>query len=243
MKHFHQQNLLLLICALAWCAGLRAQDELARLIKSNGLAQTIAQLEQALAKNPADDLARARLKMIIAGNHGVTREESLRLRQIVRTHTHRATEVLIPPEEPGEPLIVSGTVRSKEGKPIAGALIYVFQADAKGNYTFAHAMDEQNARLFGYMKSGADGRYEFRTIRPGGYAQAPIPQHIHMLVSAPGYREHKCQSTCQLVFADDPRVTAEWREWAGKSGNPILRVTRGTDGAQSCVYDVILEKQ
>lgn len=237
----------LLLQGLCWFAAgtafaQNAHGDLAQRIKTNGLAKTIAQLEQTLAKNSDDEIARTNLKMIIAGDYGVTRTESLRLRQVVRKHTHRATEVLVPPNEPGEPLLVSGTIRSTKGEAISGALIYVFQADAKGNYTHARAMDEQKARLFGYMKTGADGRYEFRTIRPGGYQQAPIPQHIHMLVTAPGYREHKCQSTCQLVFEDDPRMTEEWHEWARAGGNPVLHVTRDQDGTQKCVYDVELEK-
>jgi protocatechuate 3,4-dioxygenase beta subunit len=150
--------------------------------------------------------------------------------------------VLAPPDEPGEPLIVSGTVRDTDGKPIAGALIYVFHADAKGYYTPARAMDEPNARLFGYMKTGADGRYEFRTIRPGGYPKQPIPQHIHMLVTAAGHRDHRCRSTCQLVFADDPRMTAEWHKWAKEGGNPVLSVKRDQEGIQKCFYDIVLQR-
>jgi protocatechuate 3,4-dioxygenase beta subunit len=101
-------------------------------------------------------------------------------------------------------------------------------------------MDEPNARLFGYMKTSTNGRYEFRTIRPGGYPKQPIPQHIHMLVTAAGYRDHRCRSTCQLVFADDPRMTADWHQWAKEGGNPVLSVTRGQDGVQRCVYDIVL---
>jgi protocatechuate 3,4-dioxygenase beta subunit len=149
---------------------------------------------------------------------------------------------LVPPDEPGEPLIVSGTVRDTDGKPVAGALIYVFHADAKGYYAPARAMDEPNARLFGYMKTGADGRYEFRTIRPGGYPKQPIPQHIHMLVTAAGHRDHRCRSTCQLVFADDPRMTAEWHKWAKEGGNPVLSVKRDQEGIQKCFYDIVLQR-
>jgi protocatechuate 3,4-dioxygenase beta subunit len=150
--------------------------------------------------------------------------------------------VLSQPNEPGEPLVVSGTVRNSEGSPIAGALIYVFHADARGSYSLTRVMDEQNARLFGYMKTGPDGRYEFRTVRPGGYPAQPIPQHIHMLVTAAGYRDHACRSTCQLVFDDDPRMTAKWHKWAKEDGNPVLHVVRGQDGVQKCSYDMVLHR-
>lgn len=229
-----------LLCTLLLCYA--PQDELAHAITAEGLRKVIQRYETALQQNSESVEARTMLKRLIAGNYGLAREESLRLRQVVRQHTHLSTDTLVPPDEPGESLVISGTVRSAEGGPISQAFIYVFQADAKGLYTPARAMDESNARLFGYMKTGDDGRYEFRTIRPGGYSGAPIPQHLHMLVTAPGYREHKCQSTCQLVFEDDPRMTAKWHEWARKGGYPVLKVTRSKNGLQSCVYDIVLEK-
>lgn len=205
-------------------------------------AELVARCEKALEQNPADDQALEQLHFIIAKANSLSRDESLHLKQVIRKYTHGSSTVLAPPDEPGEPLIVSGTVRDTEGKPIADALIYVFHADAKGYYAPARAMDEPNARLFGYMKTGADGRYEFRTIRPGGYPKQPIPQHIHMLITAAGYRDHRCRSTCQLVFADDPRMTAEWHKWAKEGGNPVLSVKRDHEGIQKCVYDIVLQR-
>jgi len=206
-------------------------------------SELIRKLEEALKQNPNDDEALEKLHLLLAEGIPILREEKLRLKQVIRQYTRHAHTVLAPPNEPGEAMVVSGTVRDREGKPIVGALVYVFHADARGYYTPDSPMDEPNSRLFGYMKTSADGRYEFRTIRPGGYPQAPIPQHIHMLVTAAGYREHKCRSTCQLLFDDDPHMTAEWHQWAKKDGNPILVVTRDKDGIQRYVYDIVLHKQ
>jgi protocatechuate 3,4-dioxygenase beta subunit len=224
------------------CLMLKTAGTDSALQSSQTQAELIARCEKALEQNPANDQALGQLHLILAKANAISREESLRLRQVIRKYTRGASTILAPPDEPGEPLVVSGTVRDTEGKLIAGALIYVFHADAKGYYTPARVMDEPNARLFGYMKTSADGRYEFRTIRPGGYPKQPIPQHIHMLVTAAGYRDHRCRSTCQLVFADDPRMTAEWHKWAKKDGNPVLSVTRGQDGVQKCVYDIVLQQ-
>lgn len=222
------------------CSKLKAASADSTMQSSQSQAELIARCEKTLEQNPEDDQALQQLHFIVAKANATNRKESLRLKQVIRKYTRRAGTVLAPPDEPGKPLIVSGTVRDTENKPVAEALIYVFHADAKGYYAPARAMDEPNARLFGYMKTGADGRYEFRTIRPGGYSKQPIPQHIHMLVTAVGYRDHRCRSTCQLVFADDPRMTAEWHKWAKEGGNPVLSVTREQDGIQKCVYDIVL---
>jgi hypothetical protein len=203
----------------------------------------IKKYEQTLEANPENDDALDGLHRLLAEFAPMSRDERLRLKHVIRQYTRCARVVLAPPGEPGEPMIISGTVRDPDGQPVAEALISVFHADAKGHYTPSSPTDEPGSRLFGYMKTGADGRYEFRTIRPGGYPHQPIPQHIHLLVSAPGFQEHKCRSTCQLVFEDDPRMTAKWHEWAAKDGNPVLSVTRGQDGVQRCVYDIVLRRE
>lgn len=81
--------------------------------------------------------------------------------------------------EPGEPLIVSGTVRSTSGDPLPGALLDVWQTGANSIYSGLMTEDflpfdipndstgipEFNLR--GRITADSDGRYEFRTIMPG----------------------------------------------------------------------------
>jgi protocatechuate 3,4-dioxygenase beta subunit len=56
-----------------------------------------------------------------------------------------------PAREPGEPLLLEGRVRGADGMPIAGAIVRVFQTDARGYYTpedeRTGRLDEPNARL------------------------------------------------------------------------------------------------
>ena len=105
--------------------------------------------------------------------------------------------------EDGIPTIVKGRVLDLEQKPIAGALLDVWQANAEGFY------DSQVPELHGKMdcrgrfRTDEQGRFIFRTVRPKFYS-VPVdgsvgrmlravnrhsmrPSHIHFMISADGY--------------------------------------------------------
>jgi hypothetical protein len=69
-------------------------------------------------------------------------------------------------DEPGKRLIVSGRVLAPDDKtPAAGVTVYAYNTDAQGYYGENHA--EFPPRLYGWMKTDAEGRVELRTILPG----------------------------------------------------------------------------
>lgn len=82
---------------------------------------------------------------------------------------------------------LSGRVLGRDGRPISGATVEIWQCDARGLYR--HSADRPGQRDgafqgFGRTLTGADGHYAFRTIRPVAYpGRTP---HIHVLVRAPG---------------------------------------------------------
>ncbi|MEY2504133.1 MAG: protocatechuate 3,4-dioxygenase, beta subunit, partial [Verrucomicrobiota bacterium] len=78
-------------------------------------------------------------------------------------------KTVIPPEnEPGEPLVITGKIFQQDGKtPAQGMVLWVYHTDRTGYYN--EKDDASHPRLKGWMKIGADGKYEFRTIRPGAY--------------------------------------------------------------------------
>ena len=93
------------------------------------------------------------------------------------------------PREPGTKLIVTGHVLTRDGKrPVPGARVGVYHADASGTYGARGGM----ARLSGWLLTDAAGRFEIRTVRPGAYLG---PSHIHFIVGGFG--------TYELRFADE----------------------------------------
>lgn len=102
----------------------------------------------------------------------------------------------------GEKLYVSGVVRGLDGKPVAGAVLDVWQADQDGSYE-AQIPGAQE-RLRAIYRTDQDGRYGLWTIAPKGYAipmDGPVgqlieqtdisyyrPSHFHAIVLAEGYQ-------------------------------------------------------
>lgn len=89
----------------------------------------------------------------------------------------------------GQVIVVSGRVLDRDGKPIKGAVLELWQANAAGRYD--HPRDVNPAPLDpnfqGYARLVSDdrGRYRFTTIKPGAYPINPVnpvavrPPHIH----------------------------------------------------------------
>jgi protocatechuate 3,4-dioxygenase beta subunit len=110
----------------------------------------------------------------------------------------------------GERIVVWGDVRDGSGRPVAGQLVEVWQANAAGRY--AHAVDQHAAPLdpnftgAGRCLTDADGRYRFVTIRPGAYPwknhpNAWRPAHIHFSFFG---RSFTSRLVTQLYFPGDP---------------------------------------
>ena len=120
----------------------------------------------------------------------------------------------------GEPCIVRGRVCDPKGKPIAGALLDIWQTASNGMYE-GQDRNQPSFNLRGRLHTGKDGAYEFRTVVPVCYPipdDGPVgqllkvtgrhpyrPAHIHFIVSAKGYKPVVTQ-----VFADtDPYIKSD----------------------------------
>ncbi|MCF4129691.1 intradiol ring-cleavage dioxygenase [Methylobacterium sp. SyP6R] len=103
----------------------------------------------------------------------------------------------------GTPLLVTGSVASADGRPLAGAAVDVWHADDDGAY------DVQQLDALGGLAGRAQfrtdrqGRFHFWTVMPAWYpipADGPVgemlnatsrhpnrPAHVHFMIAAPGH--------------------------------------------------------
>jgi protocatechuate 3,4-dioxygenase, beta subunit len=90
----------------------------------------------------------------------------------------------------GQVIHVMGRVLNVEGQPVRAARVELWQANSYGRYT--HPSDTNPAPLdpnfegFAVQNTDAEGRYRFKTIKPGAYpatADWMRPPHLHFDVT------------------------------------------------------------
>jgi protocatechuate 3,4-dioxygenase beta subunit len=115
----------------------------------------------------------------------------------------------------GERIIVTGRVLDEDGRPLANTLVEVWQANAAGRYI--HRVDQHDAPLDpnffggGRCVTDAEGRYRFRTIKPGAYPWANHPNawrpnHIHFSLFGPSLLT---RLVTQMYFPGDPLLALD----------------------------------
>jgi len=107
----------------------------------------------------------------------------------------------------GDIVHVTGRVLNQKGKPVSGARIEIWQANTHGRY--AHASDpntaaplDPNFQGSAILKTDSNGRYHFKTIKPGPYPISPTSQrtpHIHFDVTG-----KDTKLVTQMFFPDEP---------------------------------------
>src|SRR5258705_9316636 len=103
--------------------------------------------------------------------------------------------------EPGDRLVITGSVRSTSCDSVRDAVLDIWHADARGDY------DNDGYHLRGTLATDASGRFELRTVVPGRYLNGRRyrPSHIHVKLRADGFPE----LTTQLYFEGDPYLDGD----------------------------------
>jgi catechol 1,2-dioxygenase len=122
------------------------------------------------------------------------------------------------------PLVIHGVVKGTDGQPVANAVVECWHANSKGFYShFDPTGAQTDFNLRGAVKTGADGKYEFRTLMPVGYGCPPHgstqqllnslgrhgnrPAHVHFFVTSESHRK----LTTQFNIEGDPLI---WDDFA-----------------------------
>ncbi|MGO4712847.1 intradiol ring-cleavage dioxygenase [Bradyrhizobium sp. 2TAF24] len=105
----------------------------------------------------------------------------------------------------GEPLLVTGSVSSPDGKPLAGATIDVWHSDDDGYYDVQQLEKIGDLAMRARFHADDNGRFHFWSIKPAAYPiphDGPVgqmleaqgrhpwrPAHVHFMISAPGHEQ------------------------------------------------------
>jgi protocatechuate 3,4-dioxygenase beta subunit len=147
----------------------------------------------------------------------------------------------------GEVIYVMGRVLNMKGEPVRGAQLEIWQANAAGRYT--HPSDQNPAPLdpnfggYATIQSDAEGRYRFKTVKPGAY---PVgggwvrPPHIHFDVRGKANR-----LVTQMYFAQEPLNEKDpllQQSWAKESliAQVLPPTAQEEPDARLVVWDIVL---
>lgn len=124
-------------------------------------------------------------------------------------------------DQKGEPMFVHGRILDTAGNPVAGAKIDVWQANDEGFYDVQQKGIQPDFNLRGVFRTGADGRYWFRGVKPKFYPipdDGPVgrllralgrhpyrPAHLHYIVEAEGF----APLVTHIFDPDDPYIASD----------------------------------
>jgi protocatechuate 3,4-dioxygenase, beta subunit len=142
--------------------------------------------------------------------------------------------------EPGEPMVITGTIFKSDGRTAApNIILYVYHTDNTGEYTPSQGQRDarRHGHLRGWIKTDASGQYKISSIRPAPYPGRQAPAHIHPIVQEPDGRFYWID---EYLFEDDPLVTAEVRKNERKRGGNGIIALKKVNGVWEGKRDIVL---
>jgi catechol 1,2-dioxygenase len=124
-------------------------------------------------------------------------------------------------DQKGEDMVISGKILDTEGRPIANAVIDVWQANDEGFYDVQQKGIQPDFNLRGIFRTGEDGGYWFRAVKPKYYPipdDGPVghmlkalgrhpyrPAHLHYIIKADGFET----LVTHIFDPDDPYINSD----------------------------------
>lgn len=143
--------------------------------------------------------------------------------------------------EPGKRLMVHGRVFGPDARtPLEEITVYAYNTDAAGYYGSDHK--EYPPRLYGWMRTDADGRFELHTIFPGHYPGMYVPAHVHFTLWG---RNCPPQWAEELRFQGDPYISNEMLTNAAEQGefSSIQPLTAAKHRVLECSYNIRISRE
>lgn len=121
----------------------------------------------------------------------------------------------------GEDMFIHGRILDTQGQPVADAVLDVWQANDEGFYDVQQKGIQPDFNLRGVFRTGADGRFWFRAVKPkfypipddgtvgkllGALGRHPYrPAHLHFILKADGFET----LTTHIFDPDDPYINSD----------------------------------
>jgi protocatechuate 3,4-dioxygenase beta subunit len=143
--------------------------------------------------------------------------------------------------EVGIPLIIHGRVIAPDGTLAGGVLVHAYHRDADGLEFGANDNSLTTWELQGWARTDANGRFEFRTIRPAPDHLGREGSHIHFTLDSADFGR---QWAPKIFFSDDPLVSPHQHQRSTKAGEfAWIRDIRIVDGIQHVDVKFQLKKE
>ncbi len=140
---------------------------------------------------------------------------------------------------------LSGRILDRNGSPVRNAVMEIWQADNYGSYIHSRGVQngqrDGNFQGYGTFETASDGRYLFRTIKPGLYTGRV--RHVHAKITLPGGRslttqlhiegETSANDNVLSSIRDAAQLASVIRPWTVIPGSPI--------GALAANWDVVMD--
>ncbi|TAK82076.1 MAG: protocatechuate 3,4-dioxygenase subunit alpha [Betaproteobacteria bacterium] len=151
----------------------------------------------------------------------------------------------------GTPITIHGQVLDENANPVRKALIEIWQANKWGKYEHPDDITlaplDPNFKGWGRTLTDADGRYAFRSIKPGpypnlGYDNWMRPPHVHFSLFAAGVMQ---RLITQMYFPDeelndiDPILNGI-DDLRARASLIARRMPDAADGSSVFSFDIVL---
>jgi hydroxyquinol 1,2-dioxygenase len=152
------------------------------------------------------------------------------------------------PGTPGEPCVVNCTLKDMKGKPVAGAVIDVWEAGGDGFYD---VQKPEGTNLRARFRSDVLGRFYFRCVKPVSYPvphDGPVgkmlvatgrhpmrPGHLHFMIEAPG-----CDKLVTHLFVKGDKYLNSDAVF-GVKDSLVVNFRKNAAGVAECKYDFVLK--